>query len=74
MVDSYDKIMQERFRREQEQRDRVMSLEKQLKMWQNRQKELRQVTVTALDQKFVRRNLDKCSEEIKRITYALSRV
>ena len=74
MVDSYDKIMQERFRREQEQRDRVMSLEKQLKMWQNRQKELRQVTVTALDQKFVRRNLDKCSEEIKRITDALSRV
>ena len=74
MVDSYDKIMQERFRREQEQRDRVMSLEKQLKMWKARQTELRQVSVTGLDQKFIRRNLDKCSEEIKRITDALARV
>lgn len=74
MVDSYEKVMQEKFRHEQEQRDRVMSLEKQLKMWKARQAELRQVTVTSLDHGFVRRNLDRCAEEIKRITDALARV
>lgn len=73
MVDSYDKIMQERARREEEKNERIVSLERQLKMWKARQNELRKVSVTGLDQKFIRRNLDKCSEEIKRITEALIR-
>lgn len=70
----YEKIVAEKQLKEEENQARVVSLEKQLKMWQARQKELRQCSVTALDRNFVRRNLDKCSEEIKRITDALSRV
>jgi len=69
----------ERLRSEEEQRQKerelkTKSLEKQLKMWEARQKELRSVGVAALDPAFVRRQLDKCSEEIKRINELLARV
>ena len=74
MADTYDKVMQEKFRREEEQRDRIMSLEKQLKVWKTRQAELRQNYISALDKAFVRRNLDKCDKEIQKINEVLAKI
>ena len=44
------------------------SLEKQYHQWETRRAELRKVSLTALDPAFVRRNIDKCSAEMERIS------
>ena len=74
MPASYNDYLEERRQKEKEKLAKKNSLEKQLKMWQNRQTELRKIGISAIDQAFVRRQLDKCSDEINRINAILSRI
>lgn len=71
-MDFYEKLAQERRQKEQEKKLKTASLEKQLKMWQARQDELRKVGSAAIDPAFVRRQLDKCDEEIAKINRIIS--
>ncbi len=73
-MNPYEKIAAEKQLREEENKARILSLEKQLKVWQERQKELRQNYVSALDKAFVRRNLDKCDKEIQKINEVLAKI
>lgn len=68
----HERIAQEVEAKQQEKAFKKTSLEKQLKTWQNRQAELRKIGISALDQAFLRRQLDKCSQEITRINQILS--
>lgn len=54
--------------------EKTKSLERQLKVWEARLKELRGVSGTALDPAFVRRQATKCQEEIKRINDIISSI
>lgn len=71
-MNPYEQLAKDRAEKEKEKQAKTLSLEKQLKQWEARQKELRAVALTALDPAFVRRQLDRCSEEIKRINQILS--
>lgn len=62
---------------EQKARERDLkqaSLEKEYKMWEKRRNELRKIGPSAIDPAFVRRNIDKCSAEMERITRILSTI
>lgn len=52
--------------------DQVLNLNKQRLLWERRLKELRSVGVAALDRDFVRRNIEKCENEIEKITAILN--
>lgn len=71
-MDFYEKLRAEQLQNEKEKQLKRSSLEKQLHKLETRQKELRGVALTALDPAFVRRQLDKCEEEIKQINQVLS--
>ena len=60
-------MREERIAKEREKELQKISLEKQLSMWTKRREELRKVGSSALDQAFVRRSVDKCSNEIDKI-------
>lgn len=71
-MDVHNKLKQEAEQKQKEKEAKTKSLEKQLKMWEARLKELRNVGSSALDPAFVRRQADKCSEEITRINRIIS--
>lgn len=59
-----------RYREQQLQKEKdakKANLEKQLKMWTKRRDELRKVGSSAIDPAFIRRSIDKCSNEIDKI-------
>lgn len=72
MPADYNKILEERHRKEMEKKVKQSSLERQLKMWKTRQAELRNVALTALDKEFVKKQLDKCDSEIEKINRIIS--
>jgi hypothetical protein len=74
MPASYNDYIEEQRQREKEKLAKKNSLERQLKMWKNRQAELRKVGISAIDPAFVRRQMDKCSDEINRINAILSSI
>ena len=53
-----------------DKKDKRIALEKQMKIWQDRQKEMRKI-VNPIDPAFHRRQLDKCEQEIARISESL---
>ena len=71
-MNPYEVIAKEREAKERAKADKIVSLERQLKVWKTRQKELRYAYSNALDPEFVRRQLDKCDNEIKKINDMLS--
>lgn len=71
-MDFYNKLKQEEEAKKQEKERKRISLEKQLKIWKARQEELRKAALSSLDESFVKRNLDKCSKEVKRISDLIS--
>lgn len=68
----HEYLNNEQLQKQREKDLKKASLEKQLKMWQNRQSELRQFGSTAIDPAFVRRQLDKCEKEITKINQIIS--
>lgn len=59
-----------RYREQQLQKEKEAkkaNLEKQLKMWEKRREELRKIGHSAIDPAFIRRSIDKCSNEIDKI-------
>lgn len=69
-----DVATKERLEREKEQRDKELkeaSLNKQRKMWEKRQEELRKAAPMAIDPVFVKNQLRKCAEEIEKIDKVL---
>ena len=68
----YERLRSEEEQKRREKELKKASLEKQLKSLETQQKELRNVSATSLDPAFVRRRLDKCSEEITRINRILA--
>ena len=74
MPASYNDYLEAKRQQEKEKLAKKNSLERQLKMWQNRQTELRKIGISAIDPAFVRRQLDKCSDEINRINAILSSI
>ena len=73
-MNPYEALSKDKAQREEEKRNKMMSLERQLQMWERRRSELRQVGNSALDPNFVRHNIEKCSKEIERITETLSKL
>jgi len=68
----HEYLNNEQLQKQREKDLKKASLEKQLKMWQTRQTELRQFGSTAIDTAFVRRQLDKCEKEITKINQIIS--
>lgn len=73
-MNPYEQMKKDKAAEDKEKMAKTLSLEKQLKQWQARQKELRGVALTALDPAFVRRQLDKCDKEITKINQILSTI
>lgn len=68
----HERLQNEEAQKAREKDLKQASLEKQYKMWEKRRNELRKIGPSAIDPAFVRRNIDKCSEEMERITKILS--
>lgn len=68
----HEKLKQDQLQHEKEKELKRTSLEKKLLKLEAQQKELRAVALNALDPAFVRRQLDKCDEEKKKITRLLA--
>lgn len=68
----HERLRQDQLQQEKEKALKRTSLEKKLHKLEAQQKELRTAALNSLDPAFVRRQLDRCEEEKKRITRLLA--